>query len=417
MRRAINWEYCAPKSRTTMDWETGDCGPVDWGTLDWFSTDECLRLTRQLQRVRASLLSNDDLSHYDIHQLLRHHDRLHDLLAGDGDLHFLVFGGSLLDCVFARGRRNRYQAAQLSIYLHGNFNFVFCRQRRVVLWPRSFQQIASLSGHLPQFVGHIRSHGSEQQSDIPLEVGDQPGGNFSSGPGRFGGVDLVDQFHDRGDAGIEVPASLEIFGDALDRLVQFALQRTRGWGQCFRFGRGRRPRLCGWIVQEETVNSPQETLNSLDARFLPIQIALWRRGKQRVHAHGIGAVLFHHLVRRDDVAQALRHLGAVFDYHPLGEEARDGFVVLHKSHVAHELRPEARINEMKNGVFDSADVLIDGKPVISLSRIKGSFVVFRVGITVEVPRRVDEGVHGVGLAAGGTSTFWAGRIQEWRHAG
>src|SRR5712692_12003900 len=41
MRRAINCEYCAPKSRTTMD---------------WVSTDECLRLLRRLQQ-------NQNLNH------------------------------------------------------------------------------------------------------------------------------------------------------------------------------------------------------------------------------------------------------------------------------------------------------------------------------------------------------------------
>src|SRR5260370_42672472 len=38
IRRAMSWVYCAPKSRITMDWFSGD-----WLRLDWDSTDEFLK--------------------------------------------------------------------------------------------------------------------------------------------------------------------------------------------------------------------------------------------------------------------------------------------------------------------------------------------------------------------------------------
>src|SRR5712675_859867 len=38
MRRAMSCVYCAPKSRMTMDWFSGD-----WLALDWDSTDEFLK--------------------------------------------------------------------------------------------------------------------------------------------------------------------------------------------------------------------------------------------------------------------------------------------------------------------------------------------------------------------------------------
>src|ERR1700685_2385833 len=44
MRRAINCEYCAPKSRTTMAWLS----------LDWVSTDECLKSASQCKGRRAT---------------------------------------------------------------------------------------------------------------------------------------------------------------------------------------------------------------------------------------------------------------------------------------------------------------------------------------------------------------------------
>ena len=43
----------------------------------------------------------------------------------------------------------------------------------------------------------------------------------------FGDVEVVDQFHDRGDGRVEVPASLEVVAYALDGLVKLALDFAR----------------------------------------------------------------------------------------------------------------------------------------------------------------------------------------------
>src|ERR1700687_6015101 len=83
MRRAISCEYCAPKSRTTMD---------------WVSTDEFLRLnalvaTNQKRLPRGTRRSTGKsevlcvpcsyrtLPDHDIHEFFRHHDLPHNLLA------------------------------------------------------------------------------------------------------------------------------------------------------------------------------------------------------------------------------------------------------------------------------------------------------------------------------------------------
>ncbi len=54
---------------------------------------------------------------------------------------------------------------------------------------------------------------------------------------------------------------------------------------------------------------------------------------------------------------------------------------------------------MQNGVLHAADVLIDLEPVSDLRRIERHAIVVRVAVTIEIPGRIDEGVHGVGLAA------------------
>ena len=116
-------------------------------------------------------------------------------------------------------------------------------------------------------------------------------------------------------------------------------------------------RLC--IAHNEAIHAPQKSLNAFDARILPVEIAIGRRGEQAVQARRIGAVARDHLVRRDHVAQTLRHLRAVFDHHALREQALDRFVVRDHAQVAHELRPEARIDQVQDRMLDAANVLIN----------------------------------------------------------
>ena len=71
---------------------------------------------------------------------------------------------------------------------------------------------------------------------------------------------------------------------------------------------------------------------------------------------------------------------------------------------------------MQNGVLDSADVLVDGEPVLRLRRIKRSLHVLRVRVAIEVPTGINEGVHGVGFAFGWLAAFGAGDVDELRHA-
>ena len=93
----------------------------------------------------------------------------------------------------------------------------------------------------------------------------------------------------------------------------------------------------------------------------------------------------------------------------------DGLVIFDEAEVAHDLGPEARIDEVQDGVLDAANVLVDGEPVLQSCRIEWSLVVVRVGVAIEVPGRIDESVHGVGLAPRRASAFGAGGVDEVRH--
>jgi len=50
--------------------------------------------------------------------------------------------------------------------------------------------------------------------------------------------------------------------------------------------------------------------------------------------------------------------------HALGQKIGEGFVGADDPEIAEHLGIEPRVEEMENGVFDAADVLIDRHPVI-----------------------------------------------------
>ena len=71
---------------------------------------------------------------------------------------------------------------------------------------------------------------------------------------------------------------------------------------------------------------------------------------------------------------------------------------------------EARVDQVQDGVLDAAAVEIDRAPSTStVAGSNGSSVVLRIAEAVEVPGRVDERVHRVGLAPGRAAARRAGR--------
>ena len=109
--------------------------------------------------------------------------------------------------------------------------------------------------------------------------------------------------------------------------------------------------------------------------------------------------LLDHRVGIDDVALGLRHDRAVLEHHALRQQVRERLAVIDHAEIAEHAREEARVDQVQNRVLDAAAVEIDRAPVRDLRRIERQLVVVRVGKAIEVPRRIDERVHRVGLAA------------------
>src|SRR6185437_16920607 len=124
----------------------------------------------------------------------------------------------------------------------------------------------------------------------------------------------------------------------------------------------------------------QESVYALNTCFLPVEVAIGRRGEQGIAARGVRAEAGHHVVGRDYVPLVLGHLGAVLDHHSLSEKSRGRLVVMNKAEIAHEFGPEARVNQVQNGVLHAADVLIDWKPIINARCLEWLAAALRRGV-------------------------------------
>ena len=180
---------------------------------------------------------------------------------------------------------------------------------------------------------------------------------------------------------------------------------------------GRAARTCPAVTHPQAIDPAEKAADAGHPVFLPVEIAIGRRGKERIDPGSVGAIAGDHVVGRNHVALGLGHLRAILDHHSLGKEALRRFVVLDKPKIAHHLGPETRVDQVQNGVLDAADVLIDGEPVRDLLRTEGRARVLRVRVAIEVPGRVDKGVHRIGLAPRRAAALGTDRVHERRDLG
>ena len=94
----------------------------------------------------------------------------------------------------------------------------------------------------------------------------------------------------------------------------------------------------------------------------------------------------------------------------------EGFARLDQSRITQKLVIEACIKEMQDRMLDSANVLIDRKPVIG-ALIQHRFTVVGGRVASEVPRRFHEGIEGIGFPLGGLAATGAGDVHEFLEPG
>ncbi|CAM5197713.1 hypothetical protein CDEF62S_03111 [Castellaniella defragrans] len=342
-------------------------------------------------------------------------------------------------------------AVDLQDQLHG-----FGPQGRCVdLRPRSIQQIAQglrESEFAPELPGDVRDHG--------VQHAQQDGGRFRQrgrlGTRLGGGLQRVEHLHGGRDYRVVLDALVVVIG-LLEQRVDLAAQRGAGLVESGPVGGRRGLGAEGLALRlAERPQPAQESMRALYARIRPLQRLFRRACEHDEQARGIRPHGFDERLGVDAVVLGLGHgadaavvhgravclqarphdgalvVGDVFDligpevldapafvvpridvveHHALAQQSREGLGELHHAQVAHDARPEARIQQVQHGVLDAADVLVHRHPVV-VARIHHGPVVAGRRIAHEVPGRVDEGVHGVGFAPRGLAAARAVARQE-----
>ncbi len=73
---------------------------------------------------------------------------------------------------------------------------------------------------------------------------------------------------------------------------------------------------------------------------------------------------------------------------------------------------KARIKKVQNRVFNAADILVNGEPLVDSFLVKGLCVVLGGQVAQEIPRAVNKGVHCVGFALCVLAALWALCVHE-----
>ena len=102
-------------------------------------------------------------------------------------------------------------------------------------------------------------------------------------------------------------------------------------------------------------------------------------------------------------------------HHALGEQAVEGFAHGNDAFAVHQFGEEAGVQQVQDGVFDAADVLVGRLPVGGGGGFDHLAIVLRRHIAELVPARFHKGVHGIGFALGMAAAFGAGGFVELGH--
>mmetsp|Transcript_21672 Transcript_21672/g.69794 ORF Transcript_21672/g.69794 Transcript_21672/m.69794 type:complete len:225 (-) Transcript_21672:1582-2256(-) len=116
--------------------------------------------------------------------------------------------------------------------------------------------------------------------------------------------------------------------------------------------------LCG-----EAVDAVSEADDAGDLARLPGLDGVEGAHEHFVEPEGVGARGLDDVVGVDDVSPRLGHLLAVgAEDHALVDELLEGFLGRDDAGVEEDLVPEARVEQMQDGVLRASDVQVDGEP-------------------------------------------------------
>ena len=291
--------------------------------------------------IEVDRVSHIEPSHHHIHQFPRHDDDLPDRLSLHEPLHVFIGERRLFDLLPGRIGDHGDLAAQLALDLDHQGDLVPLQGLGVGLGPGGVHEGFGVSQFPPQDSSDVRDDGGEKKHDGFESFLEQRSFRCFVGwgfriPAFPPAGQFVDEFHDGGDGGIEGVAPSDVVAHLDDGLVDASPEilfgvvccRPRRWVPTTLGARYARPQAptVFHMTGHQPPQATQEAEGALDGAVGPFQGLVGGGGEHGEEAHGVGAVFFDELFGIDGVALGFGHLGAVFQYHTLGEEIGEGFV-------------------------------------------------------------------------------------------
>ena len=103
-----------------------------------------------------------------------------------------------------------------------------------------------------------------------------------------------------------------------------------------------------------------------------------------------------------------------FADHTLRQQVGEWLIYTDHSEIAQHLGVKARVEQMQNGIFNAADILINRHPVIKLFTIEaGLGVAIRTTVAVKIPRGFHKRIHRIRLPRGLAAALGTGRVNKF----
>ncbi len=119
-------------------------------------------------------------------------------------------------------------------------------------------------------------------------------------------------------------------------------------------------------------------------------------------------IIFHRIGRENPFAVFI--LIGFMRNHPLGEQPQERLIAIHESTIAHNFGEKPRIKQMKYGVLDPANILLDRHPVFRFGLVRRQALIFWIAIAELIPATFEECVKCIGFASCWLSSFRACRV-------
>ncbi len=157
-------------------------------------------------------------------------------------------------------------------------------------------------------------------------------------------------------------------------------------------------------------HTAQELHGRLGTHVGPVDVVFRRAREHHGQPDRVDTVRGQLRAQVDAVAQRLGHGLALVDHLALAHQPQERLGEIDHAHVVQNLGEEPAVQQVQDRMLDAAHVQVHRAPAADRLDLERAAGVVRRAVPQEIPRRVHERVHRVGVAPGWTSALRALRV-------